>query len=420
MEKPIRIKIVILYAFIALVIILAIDFYCMPAFNLDNKKFLENLDNIKTSQNIAPQRLYINVWRNTKNEYVDSTMNGQDWNRWRNKYLKHIKTMEDANIAINTMLMSLNDRYSRFLLPDLYTKQKAIVDSKITGVGIMYNKTEDNVTVENVLDNSPAQKLGIKAGDEIIAINDKEASKAPIDKILTSTDKKDTENVKIVIKRDNKIIETNIKKEEIPIKTMEYKITNDNIGIITLATIMGENAIVDFVKIIKETNDTKGLIIDLRDNFGGILSNALEMANYMLDDEEILSINGSKNDKLEIFASNENMFKKKEMVILVNRNTASAAEILAGTLKDNLGAVVLGENTYGKNSIQQIIPMQNDTGLILTTLKYILPSGDDIHNKGIKPTIYYKENKKNNKKAKKDLMIEEAIKIINQVVKNPQ
>ena len=283
MEKPIRIKIVILYAFIALVIILAIDFYCMPAFNLDNKKFLENLDNIKTSQNIAPQRLYINVWRNTKNEYVDSTMNGQDWNRWRNKYLKHIKTMEDANIAINTMLMSLNDRYSRFLLPDLYTKQKAIVDSKITGVGIMYNKTEDNVTVENVLDNSPAQKLGIKAGDEIIAINDKEASKAPIDKILTSTDKKDTENVKIVIKRDNKIIETNIKKEEIPIKTMEYKITNDNIGIITLATIMGENAIVDFVKIIKETNDTKGLIIDLRDNFGGILSNALEMANYLLN-----------------------------------------------------------------------------------------------------------------------------------------
>lgn len=197
---------------------------------------------------------------------------------------------------------------------------------------------------------------------------------------------------------------------------MKYKITKDNIGIITLATIMGEDAIRDFIKIILATNDTDGLIIDLRDNYGGVLSNAIEMANYMLDNEEILSISGNNNDKLEIFASNENIFKKKHIVILINKNTASAAEILAGTLKDNLGAVVIGENTYGKNTIQQIIPMPNNTGLAITTFKYLLPAGEDIQNRGIIPTIYYKENIHKGK-PHKDEMLAEAEKIIKGLVK---
>lgn len=419
MEAKIRVKTVILYALISVTIILVINFYFFPAKHIDNTRILKQIDNVIASQNIAPQRLYISVWRNTKNEYVDKTMNGQNWNRWRNKYLKHIKTMEDANIAINTMLISLNDSYSKFLLTDKYLKQKEIIDSKITGIGIMLNKTDDNITVENVLENSPAQKNNILPGDKVLTVNGQEATKVSIDEILTSSKDKNNEDIEIKIQRDNQIIEKKIKKEQIPIKTMEYKITKDNIGIITLATIMGEEAIDDFIKIILATNETKGLIIDLRDNYGGVLSNAIEMANYMLDDEEILSINGNRNNKLEIFASNENIFKEKKVVILTNKNTASAAEILAGTLKDNIDAVIIGENTFGKNTIQQIIPMPNNTGLIITTYKYILPSGEDIHNTGIRPNIYYKENRILNKKLHKDLMMEEAVKIINGLVKNP-
>ena len=419
MKGKIRVKIVILYALISVAIIIAINFYFFPAQHIENTNIIKHIDKVIASQNIAPQRLYISVWRNTKNEYVDKTMNGQNWNRWRNKYLKHIKTMEDANVAINTMIASLNDNYSKFLLTDKYIKQKEIIDSKITGIGIMFNKTADSITVESVLDNSPAQKNNILPGDKVLTINGKEATKVSIDEILTTSKDKNNEDIEIKIQRDNQIIEKKIKKAQIPIKTMEYKITNDNIGIITLATIMGEDAINDFIKIILATNNTKGLIIDLRDNYGGVLSNAIEMANYMLDNEEILSINGNRDNKLEIFASDENIFKKKKIVILTNKNTASAAEILAGTLKDNIGAVIIGENTYGKNTIQQIIPMPNNTGLIITTYKYILPSGEDIHNRGIVPSIYYKENRNLNKKAHKDLMIEEAKKIINELVKNP-
>lgn len=419
MKAQIRIKTVILYALISVAIIVAMDFYFMPAKNIDNKHISRKIDNVLASQNIAPERLYISAWRNAKNEYVDRSMNGQNWMRWRNKYLKHIHTIEDANIAINTMLMSLNDQYSKFLLTDKYIKQKEILDSKITGIGIRFHQSENNITVENVLDNSPAQKNNIMPGDTILTINGQEATKVSIDEILTSSDEED-KNIELKIKRDNEIIEKNIKKEEIPIKTMEYKITDDNIGIITLATIMGEEAIKDFTNIIKATNNTKGLIIDLRDNYGGILSNAIEMANYMLDNEEIVSITDGRNNRLEIYASNENIFKNKNIVILTNRNTASAAEIFAGTLKDNIGAVIMGERTYGKNSIQQIIPMPNNTGLVITTYKYILPSGEDIHKTGIMPTIYYKEDKELNKKEHKDLMMEQAIHIVNQMMKNPK
>lgn len=419
MKEQIRIKTVILYSLLSVAIILAIEFYFAPYLQINNKQLIKKITNVKASRNIAPQRLYISVWRNAKNEYIDTSMNGQDWSRWRNKYLKHIKTMEDADIAINTMLMSLNDRYSRFLTEDKYIKQKEIMDSKITGIGIMFNQTENNIIVGNVLDNSPAKENNIMPGDKILTINGQEASKVSIDNIIISNDEKNNDTIQIKIQRGNEIIEKNIKKAQIPIKTMDYKITDDNIGIITLATIMGEDAIKDFIKIILATNDTKGLIIDLRDNYGGVLSNAIEMANYMLDNEEILSISSNRN-KLEIFASNESIFKKKKIVILTNKNTASAAEILAGTLKDNIDAVIMGENTYGKNSIQQIIPMPNKTGLALTTLKYILPAGEDIHNRGIIPTIYYKENKELSQEKRKDLMLEEAVKIVNGLVKNPE
>ena len=141
------------------------------------------------------------------------------------------------------------------------------------------------------------------------------------------------------------------------------------------------------------------------------------MANYMLDDEEIVSIE-STNNKLQIYASNENLFKKKPIVILVNKNTASAAEILAGTLKDNLNAIIIGENTYGKNSIQQIIPMSNNTGILITSFKYILPKGEDIHNKGITPNIYYEQENNFYHSISKDPMIDKAKEIINRLVEN--
>ncbi len=419
MEKQIRLKTVIFYSVVILITIVAVELY-LDSTKLLNFNFLyKRLDKITAAQKIAPQRLFVNVWRTVRNEYVDSSMNRQNWMRWRNRYLKNIKTMDDANVAINTMLISLNDPYTKFLMTELYTKQQQILDSKVYGVGIIFNNNGNKIVVDNVLENSPAQKNQILPGDTIVSINGRDVSKGVDNPKILFDNISDNNAVNIKVKRDNKIIERTLKKSEIPIKTMKYKILPDKIAIISLATIMGEKAIKDFIQIIKITNNAKTIILDLRDNYGGILSNAIEMANYMLDEEKILSIESRGNNKLQIYASNENIFKKKNIIILVNKNTASAAEILAGTLKDNLGAVIIGENTYGKNSIQQVIPMPNNTGLIVTSNKYILPNGEDIHNTGISPDIYMRDRKtlKYNMKQK-DVMMEKAIEIARNMMKN--
>ena len=406
MKDKINFKSVIIISAISIFIIIVVNIYWPQNIIVDTTGFQRLMSRMASNHSIAPQRLYINCWRTVRNEYADKTMNMQDWSRWRNRYLKQIKTIDDAEVAINTMLASLNDKYSRFLITDSYIQEKEILDSKITGIGLIFNQVGENLIVEYVLENSPAERNGIFQGDEIISINGYKASEISVDKYLLSNEIKRNKYITIVLKRNDEIIEKRIKKAEIRLKTMKYDISDDNIGIINVATIMGEKAILDFLDIINATNDTKGIIIDLRNNYGGIVSNAIEMANYMLDDEQIVTISG-KNSRLEIYASKENIFKKKPIVIMVNKNTASAAEILAGTLKDNLDAVIIGENTYGKNAVQQVIPMSNNTGLIITSYKYILPKGEDIYKVGITPDVIETDNKK---------MLSNAKKIINGIV----
>lgn len=395
MNKDISLKSIIISSTILLTVIIALQMYFVPIQNLNFNFLNKEIDKITNSQHIAPNRLYINAWRTTKNEYVDPSMNNQNWNRWRNKYLKHIKTMDDANIAINTMLASLNDPYTKFLKTENYSKQQEILDSQITGIGIILNKSGENITINHVLDNSPAQKGQIQAGDTILSVNGQDVKSVNIDNLINQTKNGKAQDIKITLKRNGQIIEKTVKKAKIPIKTMQYNFIDKDIALITLATIMGKDAIKDFKTAIEKTNNAKGIIIDLRDNYGGILSNAIEMANYMLFDEEIVIIESSKN-KLHIFANEEQIFNKKPIIILVNKKTASSAEVLAGSLKDNLGAIIIGENTYGKNSIQQIVPLANKTGLIITASKYILPKGEDIHNKGITPDYIVKKDEQLN------------------------
>ncbi len=371
------------------------------------------LKDIAENQNIAPNRLFVKAWRITRNSYIDKTMNHQKWSKWRLRYFKHIKTMEDANIAINSMLLSLNDPYTQFLLSDGFSKQIKMMDSKITGLGLVLNKTDKGVIVNHTLDNSPAKIANINAGDTIVGINGKEASVNDINKLLEDVETGKTKKVKITFKRNDKLITKELDVKDIPIKTMNYQITKDNIGIITLSNIMGEKAINDFQNLIKATNNTKGLIIDLRNNYGGIFINAIQMANYMLDIDKIVSIKSRINREYQIYSADENIFKNKPIVILINNKTASAAEILAGTLQDNHNAILIGENTFGKNTIQQVIPLANKTGLIITTDKYILPSGEDIYKKGLIPKINIINNSN-----EKDLQMETAIKLLNSIVKN--
>jgi carboxyl-terminal processing protease len=326
------------------------------------------------------------------------------------RYFKHIKTIEDADVAINSMLASLNDPYTKFLKSDLFSKQKIILDAKVTGVGILFNKSDDNIVITHVIDNSPAQAAKVMAGDIIVGINGSDTKNMEVNSAIELIE--NSKNVELVLKRNSSIITLNLKKKDIPLKTMGYEITKDNIGIITLANIMGESSVNEFKNILETTNKTKGIIIDLRNNYGGILANAVQMANFMLDVKKIISIESRVNKKYQIYSDNEEIFTPKPVVILINNKTASAAEILAGTLRDNIGAVLVGERSFGKNSIQQVILMQNSTGLLLTTDKYILPNGEDIYHKGLTPDIIIKQ--KNIVSRKNDIQLQKAIEIINE------
>ena len=253
-----------------------------------------------------------------------------------------------------------------------------------------------------------AKKENIIEGDTILKINGEDVKNLEVDEIIEKLEKNTDENVELTIQHGDSVVTKQIKNTDIPFETMQYIITEDNIGIIKLSNVMGEKAEEDFKRILKDTNNTKGIILDLRNNYGGILANAVVMTNYMLKDQEIVSIKSRINKKYRIYSADEKVFKDKPIVIIVNKRTASAAEIIAGSLRDNINAIIIGENSFGKNSIQHIIPMHNGTGLILTTDKYILPNGEDIYQKGITPDI-----KITDKKIGTDIQIEKAKEIIN-------
>ncbi len=401
MNKDINIKKVIFYSVLIIIFIVFADLFLKPDLYFKFDLFDKIFQKITMKQNISPRYLFASVWRIARNSYVDKSLNHQKWVYWKKRYFRQIKTAEDADIAINTMLSSLNDPYTKFLKSSTYSKQKVIVDSKITGVGLLFDRTGDKIVVNHVLDNSPAKTADILEGDTIVSLNGKSADSGDIDELIDSVINGKTDKVKIVIKRNDTLIEKELTKDEIYIKTMYYDITKDNIAVISLYNIMGERAVDDFKDIILKTNDTKGLIIDLRNNYGGILANAVQMADFMIDGKKLISIEARDSRKYQIYAESGKIFKDKPVVILINKYTASAAEIFAGILKDDLNAVLVGENSYGKNSIQQIIPLYNQTGLILTTDKYILPNGDDIRKKGLSPDFKLPFSFKNDEQMKK-------------------
>ena len=372
---------------------------------------------INEKQNIAPKRLYVNAWRKIKNEYYDVSMNSQDWYKWRYRYLNKIETLEDADVAINTMIASLNDRCSAFLRTEDYKKQKVIMEAQTRGIGAGLKKTADNkVFVNTIVTDSPAaESKALEIGDEVIEVNDVDVHNLSLTAISDLTGLQGKKSVKIKIKRKGKVIEKNIVIENIDIKNMIYFITEDNIAYIKIENFMGDKCIENFKKILYEIGDTNGIIIDLRNNYGGILTNAINIADLMLDENSmIVSLSSRGGYLFNIYAKPHKIFYEKPIVIITNNSTASSAEILAGALRDNLNAKIVGEQTYGKNTIQKIIPLQNMTGLVLTNGKYLLPNGEDIHENGIMPNIIVSNNNK-----LFDVQLDSAFDLMNVLIKTP-
>lgn len=356
------------------------------------------------------QRLFLTSWDELREEYYDKTLNDQDWDKWRLKYVNEIETKEDAYIAIDSIIESLDDPYTRFLRPDEFEEQNIGISSKLYGIGVNISEIKGKTTIVGVLDDTPAKKAGLKAGDIILKVNKEDIKGYKINDVAKLVRGPAESKVTIEILRDKKIIIYKIKRKEIKIKTVKLDMT-ENIAHITISSFLSQDTPVEVQEALDKSSKAKGIILDLRGNTGGLLPNAVIIANMFLPKGNIVSIVDRNGKKTNIEAQDNYEYIKKPLVILINQGSASASEILSGALKDYNRAVLVGEKTFGKGLVQKIETIQDDNGLNITIAKYLTPSGKDINKKGIEPD-YKVEYTKADFLAKKDPQLNKAKEII--------
>lgn len=337
-------------------------------------------------EQIPPQKLFDKTWKIIKKSYYDTELNEQNWYRWKLHYQGKIKTEEDAYVAINTMLASLNDPYSKFLSKKEFEELNSSIDSKITGIGVNIFSNAGKITILNVIEGTPASISGLKGGDIIFSVDKKEVSGMPISDVASLVRGPENSIVELTLLRNNKKLTKVIKRKEIKIKTVKSSI-DKNIGYIQILSFIGISTTNEFVEALEKTDKTQGLILDLRGNPGGLLPNAVFIANLFIPNGKIVSVVGRNGFKQDLNAQDIKYTVTKPLIVLIDHSSASASEILSGALKDYNKAKLVGTKTYGKGMVQEVLPMPNETGLNLTIAKYLTPNGTDINKKGISPDI---------------------------------
>lgn len=374
--------------FILLVLILLVFNKILMGNFITNSTIVDTQE-LVSNEHVSSQKLFDKTWKAVKSNFYDSKLNEQDWNRWKKHYKGQIKTDEDANVAINTMLESLDDPYSRYLDKKNYADQNTSIDSKITGIGVNITSIDGKTYVVSVIEDTPAFYAKLKREDIILKVNGKDISGMKASEVADIVRGPENSAVELTILRNKKLITKKILRKEIKIKTVKSSVEK-NIGYIQILSFIGTTTSDEFMEALEKTDKTDGLIIDLRGNTGGLLPNAVFIANMFINKGNLVSIVGRNGYKKNIYAQNTDYVVEKPMLVLVDGGSASASEILSGALKDYHKAKLIGTKTFGKGMVQKIMPMPNETGLNLTIAKYLTPSGHDINKKGIEPDIEVK------------------------------
>ena len=364
----------------------------------------------------TPDQLYDNVWQLINKKYYDPTDNSQDWNRWRYKYENKLKTKEDAYVAIETMLASLNDPYTRFLDPKEFSEENQSIKGSLKGIGTQIGIRDGQLVIIAPLEDSPAERAGLLADDEILEINGESTKGISIDVAADKIRGEKGTTVKLLIKRKdvpNKVY--SIVRDEIEVKSVSTKPPfetqiPEGIQYIRLSSFISKNAAGEIETILNSSPDAKGFIIDLRSNPGGLLTNAIYISDMLLNGGVIVSTVDRDSYKTTTRARRHQV-TEKPVVVLINKGSASASEILSGALKDNHRATIVGEQSFGKGLVQEINRLPDEAGVNITIQRYLTPSGTDIHKKGITPDVVV-ELKKENADAKDDVQLKKAIEIL--------
>ncbi|MBR1753783.1 S41 family peptidase [bacterium] len=335
--------------------------------------------------------LYDQVWRLINTKYVDSSNNMQDWSKWRRKYDNYIKTDEDSYMAIRTMLASLDDQYTRFLDPKEFAEETSSIRGSLKGIGVQIGTRDGKLMVIAPLEDTPAEKAGILADDEIIEIDGESTKGITVEKAADKIKGEEGTTVTLVIKRKDELKTFHIRRQEIELKAVSTKVPNDvklnpQIGYVRLSSFISKNAAAEFEKAMIDQADKKGYIIDLRSNPGGLLTNAVLISNMFLSSKVVVSTVDRDGYK-ETLRTMKPVLTNKPLVVLINKGSASASEITSGALHDNGRAVLIGEQSFGKGLVQEINKLPDGSGVNITIQKYYTPNGTDINKKGITPDI---------------------------------
>ena len=341
--------------------------------NFSNRAYAENVD--KLYEKID---LFSEVLEKIKNEYVEE-----------------IDQADAMDSAINGVLQSL-DPYSAYMNPKIFEQSLTDTRGEFGGLGIEVTMESGVVKVITPMDNTPAAKAGVKAGDYIVKINGKQVQGKTLMEAVNLMRGPVGTSINITVRRKNlkkaKVIK--IIREVIQVRSVISKIVDKKIGYLRLRAFNenSSNQLKKEISKIEKNPKMVGYILDLRNNPGGLLSQAIEISDFFLENGEIVSTRGrKKKEDRRFFAKKGDKIKGKPLIVLINRGSASASEIVAGALQDQKRAVLLGETTFGKGSVQSIIPLKNKGALRLTISKYYLPSGKSISEIGVVPDITVEE-----------------------------
>ena len=334
------------------------------------------------------------------------------------EYVDEFNQSESMDSAINGLLQSL-DPYSSYMSPKIFDEMQTETSGEFGGLGIEVSLEAGVVKVISPIDDTPASRAGLKAGDYIVKINDVQVQGKSLSEAVDLMRGPVGSGIELTVRRrgERKALTFNIIREVIQVQSVKSEIIDENIGYIRL-TSFNDNSSDQIEKQIKKLKKDKNLnsfILDLRNNPGGLLSQAIKISDFFLENGEIVSTKSrKKSENRKWFAKKGDITDGKTLLVLINYGSASASEIVAGALKDHKRAIIVGENSFGKGSVQSIIPLKNRGAIRLTVAKYYLPSGKSISEVGVRPDIEVNEEGDDFRiKTDTDNQLNYAIKLLN-------
>ncbi len=346
--------------------------------------------------------VFFNTVLNAKesaNIYEKIDLFGEVLEKVKKEYVDDVDQSEVIDSAINGVLQSL-DPYSAYMNPELFNNMQTDTRGKFGGLGIEIGMEAGVVKVISPIDGTPASKAGIKAGDYIVKIGKTQVQGKSLMEAVKLMRGPIGSSIELTIRRrgEKKALIKKITREVIVVNSVEAKIFKDKIGYLRLKSFNNNssNQLIKKIENFEKTKKPYGYILDLRNNPGGLLTQAVDITDFFLDDGEIVSTKGRRiMENRRFFAKKGDRLNGKPLIVLINNGSASASEIVAGALKDHKRAIILGEKTYGKGSVQSIIPLSDGGGIRLTVSRYYLPSGKSISEVGVEPDIFIEEEGNN-------------------------